>query len=123
MRTLDIKKFLGRISILKGKFSFYAVLGSLGMFILIFIAIAFSIKYLSFPVVLRFNERQGILLFGERAKVFGVWFSFFALWIFNALLAEFLSKREKFLSYALLMLNCFISLILLVVVITVIFVN
>lgn len=96
--------------------SFAVLLAALAFFIAI-------VQSFPSPVILRFNERQGVLLFGERAQVFGVWIFFFALWVLNALLAEFFYLRERFLSYMLVSLNGFLALFLIATVVTLVLVN
>lgn len=118
-----IKMAVERVRILKDPFSRVGLFGSFGAILAVLVLIVFTVGSLSVPVVLRFNDRQGVLLFGEQSQVFGIWFSFLALWVLNALLAEFLYFRERFLSHALVVLNGFLSLFLLVAVLTVIFVN
>ncbi len=118
-----LKKPFERVRILKDPFSRVALLGSFGTILAVLVLIIFTVGSLSVPVVLKFNDRQGILLFGEQSQIFGIWFSFLALWILNTLLAEFLYFRERILSHTLVVLNGFLSLFLLAAILTVIFVN
>lgn len=118
-----IKNPFRRIWILKHAFPKQALLWSLFLVVAALVLIFVTVRSLNFPVVLRFNERQGILMFGEQVQVFGVWFAFFALWVLNTLLAEFLYFRERMLSYTLVIANGFLSVFLLTAIITIVLVN
>lgn len=111
------------LKILSRDFPRQGLLGSLLLLLLSLGIIGFFFHSLSFPLVLRFNELQGVVRFGERADFFGMWIAFLALWILNAALAEMFFLRERFISYTLIVLNLFLSLALLASVITVIFAN
>jgi len=118
-----IKKPFRKIKIIGHPFPRMTLFAS---FAVLIAALAFLVAVVSSfpsPVILRFNERQGVLLFGERAQVFGVWLFFFALWALNALLAEFFYFRERFLAYLLVILNGFLSLFLVGAVVAVMLVN
>jgi len=118
-----IKEPIQKIRIMDRPFSRSMLFGSFGVIAATLVFIFFTSSTLSFPVVLRFNERQGILMFGEQAQVFGIWLSFFVLWTLNALLAEFLYFRERLLSYSLVMLNGFLALFLVAVIVTITLIN
>ncbi len=118
-----LKKPFRQIWILKHPFPRQTLFWSFLLVIAALVLIIVTIGSLSFPVVLRFNERQGILMFGEQAQVLGVWLSFLALWAINAFLAEFLYFRERMLAYTLVVLNAFLSLFLLAAIVTIVLVN
>lgn len=93
------------------------------IFIAVFLIIVNVFYSFESPLVLRFNQFQGIVRFGERSELFGIWILFLAIWLVNNILAEFFLLRDKFLSYVLLGVNIFLSFVLFVAIVTILFVN
>jgi hypothetical protein len=108
---------------LSAEFPRYGTLGSFaGLLFSLGIAV-YEYKTLAFPFIVRFNELQGVLRFGARSDLFGLWIAFFVVWALNAFLSEMLFLRERFLSYTLVALNMFLSLALLASVFAILLVN
>jgi hypothetical protein len=119
----SIRRFFRGIQIFKFKFPRTSLSISGGVFLVVFVIFLWRVRSLSFPVVLRFNEAQGILKFGEQGEIFGVWFSFLALSILNVLLGEYFFLRDRFLAYTLFVMNIFLAVFFLAVALLILFIN
>jgi len=94
-----------------------------GIILVSFIFIAFRVGRLTTPVILHFDNFNGIDLFGDRSNVWGVWFLGFIIAFMNAGFAEFFYYRSRILSYVFLTTNFFVSILLLVAVSVIVAVN
>jgi len=94
-----------------------------GIILVSFIFIAFRVGHLTTPVILHFDNFNGINFFGDRSNVWGVWFLGFIIALMNAGFAEFFYYRSRILSYVFLATNFFVSILLLVAVSVIVAVN
>lgn len=118
-----MKKLPFRIRIFEAEFTRSGLLLSFGILLVGLGIIFFEFRSLAFPLAVRFNDMQGVLRFGARSEIFGVWFAFLSLWILNAVLSELFFLRERFIAYALVGLNVFLSLALLVSIFSILLMN
>ncbi len=85
-----------------------AVLGSL---ILAFL----KLGGLSYPLVLHFDNFQGVDFLGNTTDFWGIWFGGFAFIVLNFFLGEVMFKKERVLSYVFLSVNLLLSLLLFII--------
>ncbi|MEK7481880.1 MAG: hypothetical protein AAB464_00560 [Patescibacteria group bacterium] len=79
-----------------------AVFGiSFTILIFIFLLTLLKLKNIAFPLIIHFDAYKGIDFLGGKMEVFGILISAFSMLLINALLANFLYNRERFLSYIL----------------------
>lgn len=119
----SVRRFFRNIKLVRFRFPRISVLISGVVFLLFFLLFLWRIRSLSFPVILRFNEAQGILKFGERSEIFGVWFSFLLLSLLNIILGEYFFLRDRFFAYTLFAMNIFLATLFSVVALLLFFVN
>jgi uncharacterized membrane protein len=75
------------------------------------------------PIIIHFNEYNGIDFLGSRWDVFGILLSALVMILINLFLANFLYNRERFLSYIFVFGCLLISILILVVISVIINVN
>lgn len=88
----------------------------LSFVILIFTLILALIMFgdITGPLVIHFDVYKGIDFFGGRTEVFGILWSGFAMLVINALLANFLYDRERFLSFLFAFVSLAFSILILI---------
>ncbi len=70
---------------------------------------------LSYPLVLHFDNFQGVDFLGGTTDFWSIWLGGFACVILNFVLSETLFEKERVLSYVFLVANLLISLLLFVI--------
>lgn len=118
-----MKRLSFHIRILETEFTRVGLLLSFGVFLIGLIIILFEFRSLTFPLAVRFNDMQGVVRFGARGEILGMWFAFLSLWVLNTTLAELFFLRERFIAYTLVGFNAFLSLLLLVSVFSILLMN
>ena len=78
---------------------------------------------LSYPLVLHFDNFNGVDVIGDTADFWGIWLGGIAYITLNFLLGEAMFKKERILSYVFLSINLLLALILFVITATIISVN
>lgn len=94
MRALIIMKQIFRDKYLRIVWG----LSFLILFFIFFLAVV-KLRGASTPLILHFDVYKGVDFFGSRLEIFGILISAFIIILINALLANFLYSRERFLSY------------------------
>jgi len=91
---------------------------AVSFFIFLFAAtFAFSKFFdISGPIIIHFDDFNGIDFVGGKAEVFGVLTVNFVMSMINFLLAEFIYQRERFMSYLISFATLVISILFLVVI-------
>lgn len=107
----------------KDKILLSLVLLSLALILAGILLIYLNIDSLSYPLILHFNEFQGVDLVGESDNLWGVGIMAGVIFLINLTLAAGLYLRERILSYILLSVNLLISILSLIGISNIILLN
>lgn len=94
-----------------------------GFFFLSLIFIYFNLRKLGSPIILHFDQFNGIDKFGEKSDLLGIWFTGLGMALINTLLGEAFFHRERFISYILIAVNILIAILVFLISAVIINVN
>lgn len=97
----------------------------LSFFILLVTALIFYLKLGATEslLIIHYEAEKGIDFLGSHNQVYGILLSAFAIIVINFLLADFLYKRERFLSYIFVFTSLALAILILIAISVIISVN
>ncbi len=107
------------------KDKYLRVIGGLSLFLLLITAVIFHLKvgFFAKTIILHFDAYRGIDFLGSGFRVFEILLSVLVMLLINFSLADFLYRRERFLSYVFVFVSLEIAILLLIAVSVIISVN
>ncbi len=107
------------------KDKYLRVIGGMSLFILLLALMIFYVTLGSTttPLIIHFDAYKGIDLIGGRLEVFGILLLGLMITLINLFLAGFIYKRERFLSYIFAFASLGLSILILMAISVIIYVN
>lgn len=99
--------------------------GALSVLVVFFAGLIFYLKLgqTAMPLIIHFEADRNIDFLGGRMEVFGMLLSVSAMILINFFLANFLYRRERFLSYIFSFAGLIIAVLILIIISVIILVN
>jgi hypothetical protein len=97
----------------------------LSLLILILALLIFNVKLgaVETPLILHFDAYKGVDFLGSKVQIYGILLSALVMILINSFLADFLYKRERFLSFIFVFVSLVLSILILMAISVIISVN